>query len=129
MNNTIPTYKNIYKSLKNINTADELRSFIVEHNKRLPRVGFGLNEEYGSDHYGYEIVVVSEDYNIIGFREINGCNNIHWAVISTDKRYKKNYGKYINAVPDENNVLHPINNTNHYWISEDLRPTEYDPSF
>ena len=74
-------------------------------------------------------MIVSTDRSIIGFREINGCNCIHWAVLCTDKRQKKNYGKYVLAAPDDNNKLHAIKGSNSFWISEDLRPTELDPSF
>lgn len=126
--NMFPNYKNMFKSL-NVNTNDDVHEFVRKHNNIIPQVGYGLNEECGSDHYGYEIMIVSTDRSIIGFREINGCNCIHWAVLCTDKRQKKNYGKYVLAAPDNNNKLHAIKGSKHFWISEDLRPTELDPSF
>lgn len=127
--NVLPKYKNIFKIL-NINTEEELHTFIKDHNRgHLPKIGGGINEEYGSDHYGYEIVMLSDDKSVIGYREINGCNCIHWTVLCTDKRQKKNYGKYVLAAPDNNNKLNTIKGAEHFWISDDLRPTELDPSF
>ena len=127
--NMFPYYKNVYKAL-NISSKEELHKFILEHNNNhLPHVGGGLNEECGSDHYGYEIMFTSTDLSIIGAREIYGCDCIFWAVLCTDKRQKKNYGKYIKAVPNYNNKLIPIKKANKYWISEEIRLTELDPSF
>ena len=127
--NAFPIYKNVSKSL-NVNSDEEVHEFIRKHNNNIiPNHYYGLNEECGSDHYGYEIMIVSTDRSVIGFREIKGCNYIHWAVLCTDKRQKKNYGKYVPAVPDDNNKLHAVKGSKPFWISKDLHPTELDPSF
>ena len=127
-----PDYKNVLKSMNMTNA--ELNDFIREHNNgRLPYVGGGINEEIGSDHYGYEIVAVSTDNVVVGYREINGCNSVFWAILCTDKRQKKNYGKYVPAVTKPLNVYYDklvqVKGVKNLWISDDLRPTELDPSF
>ena len=124
----LPKYKNIFKSL-NINTEEELHTFIKDHNHgHLPKIGGGINEEYGSDHYGYEIVLLSTDKSVIGYREINGTNSVFFAMICTDKRKKNLYGKYVPASVNEKNILTPYGHHS-MWISDDLRLTELDPSF
>ena len=126
--NMFPSYKNMFKSL-NVNTNDDVHEFVRKHNNIIPQVGYGLNEECGSDHYGYEIMIVSTDRSIIGFREINGWNQQQETRDFRVKIGKKNYGKYVLAAPDDNNKLHAIKGSKRFWISEDLRPTELDPSF
>lgn len=126
MSNEFPKYENICKKL-NLKNEDELQNFIVKHNKYLPQIGYGINEEYGSDHYGFKIVDVSNDFSIIKFCGIC-ADSIHYAVICTDKR-KKCYGKYVIAALDKTYTkLHRIGKTE-MWISKEFIPTKLDPSF
>lgn len=107
---------------------EEIIQFIKANNKGvLPKVGGGLNEEVGSDHYGYEITYVSDDFQIIRAKEIGSNLSSFYAALCVDGRCKK-FGKYVDAAKCNSGEIKVFSNTS-YWISENPRPTELDPSF
>lgn len=113
-------------NVKKLN-REELIQFIKANNKGvLPKVGGGLNEEVGSDHYGYEITYVSDDFQIIRAKEIYSNLSSFYAALCTDGRCK-NFGKYVAAKCTDGKIKTFPDSK--YWISENPRPTELDPSF
>lgn len=99
--------------------------------RRIPEVGMGVTKTSGSDRYGYKITWVAEDKTYFKIETLDGFERGYLA-LDTHKN-STTCGKFVYAdVNLRNGKIEPLyrgRKADNYYITEDVRPTELDPSF